>query len=121
MKNELQAEELEEAILLVSRVIVDVVIALQTVAAVAQAISREIKVVNLRNDNYDLSNEFMTITELSELIEKMCDLAEGSTYILQPKKLPRPPKRIGPVNKPNYIANRPQIRARSNCRAFKHQ
>ena len=31
------------------------------------------------------------------------------------KKSPRPPKRLGPVNKANYAANRPRRVARSNC------
>ena len=31
------------------------------------------------------------------------------------KKLPRPPKRLGPVNKANYAASRPRRVARSNC------
>lgn len=59
--------------------------------------------------------------ELQQAIERikamadMDDLADDLDDIIPTKKLPRPPKRLGPVNKANYSHNRPQRRARSSC------
>ena len=39
---------------------------------------------------------------------------------LPPHKIPKPPKRLGPVNKANYAANRPPKRARSSCYIRRH-
>lgn len=63
--------------------------------------------------------------ELLQLLEKtkeqyIDDFADDLSVITPIKtKLPRPPKRIGPVNKANYIANRPPRVARSSCRTIK--
>lgn len=51
---------------------------------------------------------------------EFAEMAEDPVAILPlPKKLPRPPKCTGPVNKANYTANRPQRMARSNCKNMK--
>ena len=36
------------------------------------------------------------------------------------RKTPRPPKRLGPVNKSNHTTNRPPRRARSSCYRCRH-
>lgn len=54
------------------------------------------------------------ISSMKEAFEKL--LEEISDLPYTPKrKLPRPPRYLGPVNKANYTANRPMRRARSNC------
>lgn len=50
----------------------------------------------------------------TELLQEMAELAEDMPPIIH-KKIQRPPKRLGPVNKVNYAANRPPRRARSSC------
>lgn len=52
-------------------------------------------------------------------LDDLSELAEDKDIILPPKKMPRPPKCIGPVNKANHTANRPPRVARSNCRIIK--
>lgn len=57
-----------------------------------------------------------TIADLRRRLEEMyalyakgefAEMAEVSSDIPPPKKILRPPKRLGPVNKANYAANRP--------------
>lgn len=50
---------------------------------------------------------------------ELAELAEEPADIPPPRKLPRPPKKTGPVNKANYTANRPPRVARSSCRIIK--
>lgn len=54
----------------------------------------------------------------TELLQEIAEFAEDMPPIIR-KKIPRPPKRLGPINKANYSANRPARRARSNCRTMK--
>lgn len=56
-----------------------------------------------------------------EAIERMleCVAAEEKALLFERDEIPRPPKRLGPVNKANYQANRPTRRARSSCRIIK--
>lgn len=61
--------------------------------------------------------------ELRRRIEEIVGtaaLADDKEDILPPKKIPRPPRRTGPINKANYTANRPARKARSCCRKIKH-
>ena len=51
--------------------------------------------------------------------EDLAELAEEPADITPPRKLPRPPKRTGPVNRSNFTANRPPRVARSSCRIIK--
>lgn len=73
-------------------------------------------------DHYEVDN----VQELQQAFERiqapadMADLADDLDEIIPTKKLPRPPKRIGPVNKANYAANKPPRVARSSCRTNKH-
>lgn len=69
-----------------------------------------------KDDSYaELARHFDEIRAMQELT----DYAEEAELIPPPKKIPRPAKYIGPVNKANYTANRPPRRARSNCGAIK--
>lgn len=54
-----------------------------------------------------------------EMLQEFAEIAEDMPPIIH-KKIPRPPKRLCPVNKANYAANRPPRRARSSCRSIKH-
>lgn len=54
----------------------------------------------------------------TEMLQELAEMVEDMPPIVH-KKMPRPPKYIGPVNKANYTANRPPRRARSNCRVVK--
>lgn len=56
----------------------------------------------------------------SEIMQELAKTAEDLPPITQ-KKIPRPPKSIGPVNKANYTANRPLRNARSSCRIIKRR
>ena len=48
---------------------------------------------------------------------EFAEMAEDPAAVLPlPKKIPRPPKCTGPVNRSNYTANRPPRVARSSCR-----
>lgn len=54
----------------------------------------------------------------TEMLQELAEMVEDMPPIVH-KKMPRPPKRLGPINKANYSANRPARRARSNCRTVK--
>lgn len=64
--------------------------------------------------------------ELARRFDEMRAAADPEFYVVEaeplppPKKIPRPAKYIGPVNKANYTANRPPRKARSSCRVIKH-
>lgn len=53
-----------------------------------------------------------TLQEFAAMVEDMPPIVH--------KKIPRPPKHLGPVNRTNYTANRPARVARSCCRKVKH-
>lgn len=53
-----------------------------------------------------------------EMLQELAEMAEDMPPIIH-KKMPRPPKYLGPVNKTNYTANRPPRQARSSCRSAK--
>ncbi len=70
-----------------------------------------------KQDDYcaELARHFDEIRAMLEL----ADYAEEAEPIPPPKKIPRPAKYIGPVNKANYTARRPPRVARSSCRSSK--
>lgn len=57
--------------------------------------------------------EMKTMYDLADMVEEPADIEI-------PRKIPRPPKRLTPVNKANYAANRPPKRARSSCYIRRH-
>ncbi len=70
---------------------------------------------------FEIINE--CIARATEIIKDasayFAEIAEEMADIPPPRKLPRPPKRTGPVNKANYTANRPPRVARSTCRKIR--
>lgn len=54
----------------------------------------------------------------TEKLQEFAEIAADMAPIIH-KKIPRPPKCTGPVNKANFSANRPPRRARSSCRIVK--
>ena len=66
----------------------------------------------------ELAERFKTLNDAYFQSEfSLAEFAEDLVAIPTPQK--RPPKRIGPVNKANYTANRPPRVARSSCRTIK--
>lgn len=56
-----------------------------------------------------------------ERLQELAEFVEDPEDIPPPRKIPRPPKRIGSVNKTNFAASRPPRRARSSCRIIKNR
>ena len=54
-----------------------------------------------------------------EKLQEFAELAQDMPPLLPSKKIHRPPKCLGQVNRANYTANKPPRRARSNCRIIK--
>lgn len=54
------------------------------------------------------------------LLDELATFAEDPASLETPRKVPRPPKRLGPVNKANFTASRPPKRARSSCYIRRH-
>ena len=54
------------------------------------------------------------------LLDELAAFAEDPADLETPRKVPRPPKRLGPVNKANFTASRPPKRARSSCYRCRH-
>jgi len=101
----------------------------QACVIVGESIAKAVAIVALNlSDMMDYvadHHEIDSIDALRYAIERMNaaddmgDLADDLDDIIPAPKLPRPPKRIGPVNKANYTHNKPQRRARSNCRSVR--
>ena len=101
----------------------------ESLAKAAEAAARAMAIVALNlsdilADVYDYY-EVDPRAELLEAIERikasadLVDYADELDDIIPAKKLPRPPKRIDPINKANYSHNRPQRQARSSCRVYR--
>ena len=60
--------------------------------------------------------------ELQErcLVDELAAFGYDPADLETPRKVPRPPKRLGPVNKANHTASRPPKRARSSCYIRRH-
>lgn len=54
------------------------------------------------------------------LLDELAAFAEDPADLELPRKTPRPPKRLGPVNKANHTTNKPPRRARSSCYIRRH-
>ena len=113
--NEEQYEELRRACVIIGECCTKAVKAVAAEMAIVSANLSDI--VDDVMDHYDVDNrdEFLQAIERMIASADMGDLAEDLDDITPTEKLPRPPKRIGPVNKSNYSHNRPQRRARSSC------
>lgn len=94
-------------------------------AAVAKAAAEAIAIYgDYLSDTADEMADYFGVNSMDELLQaiecmkeqySMADYADDVAEIDQPEK-PRPPKKIGPVNRVNYTHNRPQRVARSCCR-----
>ena len=84
----------------------------------AKAIGTETAV--LWEDKSDPIEALRRAIEEKEKISELAYMAEEPADIEPPRKTPRPPKRLGPVNKVNYAENRPPRRARSSCYIRRH-
>lgn len=71
------------------------------------------------NEKYDGYAELARRFDEMRAEIEMGDYVEEAEPIPPPKKIHRPAKYIGPINKANYIANRPPRVARSHCRSMK--
>lgn len=73
------------------------------------------------DDTRDPLEELRRLAEgMKEMDSLLSAMAEEPADIETPRKVPRPPKRLGPVNKANYTTNRPPRRARSSCYSRRH-
>jgi hypothetical protein len=77
------------------------------------------KLYGITQEEIDLEAEQRALMEAIERIRAIAEEADEEMPLLPERKIQRPPKRLGPVNKPNYRANRPPRRARSSCRVIK--
>lgn len=77
------------------------------------------KLYGITQEEIDLEAEQRALMEAFERIRSIVEEADEEMPLLPERKIQRPPKRLGPVNKPNYRANRPPRRARSSCRVIK--
>jgi hypothetical protein len=78
-------------------------------------------ITQIEEDEY--CDPFARLLEAMREIEKqvlMEELAVDPADLELPRKTPRPPKRLGPVNKANFTASRPPRRARSSCYRCRH-
>ncbi len=92
----------------------------EALAAYEEAILRE-AIGRIEED--EKCDPFATLLEAMREIEKqalMEELAIEPADLEAPRKVPRPPKRLGPVNKANHTASRPPKRARSSCYRCRH-
>ena len=65
------------------------------------------------------ATEYLDILAAIESLREFIDGIGEEKPLLIERKLPRPPRRLGPVNRTNYQANRPPRVARSSCRIIK--
>ena len=92
----------------------------EAMAAFAAATFRE-AITKIEED--EKLDPFAALLEAAREIDKQIlteELAEEPADLELPRKTPRPPKRLGPVNKANHTASRPPKRARSSCYRCRH-
>lgn len=95
----------------------------EAMAAFEEATLREAIVQIEENENCDPFAELLQAKEeIRErcLMDELAAFAEDPAHLKPPRKVPRPPKRLGPVNKANHTASRPPRRARSSCYRCRH-
>ena len=119
--DDLQIEELKRACVVIGEAITRAAEMLQVaIDGMASAVMGVAEAYKQEEDARNPIEELMRIAEEMEAADLLRSIANAPEDIPPPKKIPRPPKRLGPVNKANYAANRPQRLARSNCRSIKH-
>lgn len=92
----------------------------EALAAFEEATLRE-AITKIEED--EKLDPFARLLEAMSEIEKqvlMEELAVDPADFEAPKKILRPPKQLGPVNKANHTASRPPKRARSSCYKCRH-
>lgn len=77
------------------------------------------KLYGITQEEIDPEAEQRALMEAIERIRSIAEEADEEMPLLPERKIQRPPKHLGPVNKTNYRANRPPRRARSSCRIIK--
>ena len=118
--DDLQMEKVRTACVIMGCALAEAMEAVMWIAAAFAAV--EDKSMGIQTDG---EGERDPVEELLRNIEEMrtmydlADMAEEPADIPPPRKIPRPPKRTGPVNKMNFSANRPPRNARSSCRVVK--
>lgn len=91
-------------------------------ALVAKAVGVEPEAEKWVDDKCDPIEELRRLLgdmDKENAMAEFAELAEEPADIPPPRKIPRPPKHTGPVNRSNYTANRPPRVARSSCRTIK--
>lgn len=119
--DDLQIEELKRACVLIGETIDRVAETLrEAIDGMVEAASRVAEAAEQDRDSRNLLEDLQRAIDEFKAADLFQQIGDNSEDIPPPKKIPRPPKRLGPVNKANYAANRPQRMARSNCRNIKH-
>lgn len=115
--DEIQKAELERAVVIVSESLAKAAAALTEAMFIVAAGLSEMMDDICDHYEVDSADELLQAIERIKAMADMGNLADDLDDIIIPaKKLPRPPKRIGPANKANYTANRPKRMARSSLR-----
>ena len=119
--DDLQIEELKRACVVIGEAIDRAVEMIRvSIDGMVEAAARVYEANKQEEDISDLLENLQRAFDEFEATELLSQIAIEPVDIPPPKKIPRPPKRLCPVNKVNYAANRPPRRARSNCRSIKH-
>lgn len=69
----------------------------------------------MNKDSMALDAVLDALDDMVEAFEKMLSMEEKEPAPFDDEQLPRPPRRLGPINKTNYTARNPPRRARSSC------
>lgn len=119
--DDLQIEELKRAFVLIGEAIDRVTESIrEAIDGMVEAAARVAEANQQEEDTNDLLENLQRAFDEFNATDLLQQIANAPDDIPPPKKILRPPKRLGPVNKANYAANRPQRLARSNCRSIKH-
>lgn len=119
--DDLQIEELKRACVVIGEAIDRVAETIRVVIDGMVAAAMEVAEAHKQEDDYrNPLEDLKRVIDNMDATDWLAQIANAPEDLPPPKKILRPPKRLGPVNKANYAANRPPRRARSNCRNIKH-
>lgn len=119
--DDLQIEELKRACVVIGEAITRAAESLRAAIDGVAAAAMEVAEAYKQEDYYrNRLEDLKRAIDNMDATDWLAPIANDPVDIPPPKKIPRPPKRLVPVNKENYAANRPPRRARSNCRSIKH-